>query len=169
MDRRAGRLDGRFWQLARGDGAEAGAGRRPPIWFGGAHPAALRRAVAHADGFFGAGSQTTAAFAEQMGVVREALDAAGRDPSTFRIAKRVYLTVDDDVERAPERPRRRCTGSTASSACRTSPRWRCTGPPDAVAAGLREVIDAGAELVVLNPMFDDAEQIERLSAEVLPR
>ena len=44
-----------------------------------------------------------------------------------------------------------------------------TGTAGAVAAGLRDVIDAGAELVVLNPLFDDAEQLERLAAEVLPR
>ena len=30
------------------------------------------------------------------------------------------------------------------------------------------MIDAGAELVLLNPMFDDAEQLERLAAEVVP-
>jgi len=30
------------------------------------------------------------------------------------------------------------------------------------------VIAAGAELVLLNPLFDDAEQMERLAGEVLP-
>ena len=41
-------------------------------------------------------------------------------------------------------------------------------PADAV-AGLQEVIDAGAELVMFNPLFDDLEQMERLAAEVIPR
>jgi alkanesulfonate monooxygenase SsuD/methylene tetrahydromethanopterin reductase-like flavin-dependent oxidoreductase (luciferase family) len=41
----------------------------PPVWFGGSHPAALRRAVRYGDGFFGAGSQTTAQFAQQVQVV----------------------------------------------------------------------------------------------------
>src|SRR6185312_11384251 len=53
-------FDGRFWQLhgvaMEPRPVQAGG---PPIWFGGAHPDALRRAVARADGFFGAGSQTT--------------------------------------------------------------------------------------------------------------
>ena len=77
--------DGRFWQLA-GAAMEPKPIQRPgpPIWFGGAHPNALRRAVAHADGFFGAGSQTTAQFAEQVRTVRAELDDAGRDPATFR-------------------------------------------------------------------------------------
>src|SRR5262245_30663323 len=39
----------------------------PPIWFGGSHPAALRRAVEHGDSFFGTGSTTTAQFADQVG------------------------------------------------------------------------------------------------------
>ena len=32
----------------------------PPVWFGGSHPQALRRAVRLADGFMGAGSVVTA-------------------------------------------------------------------------------------------------------------
>src|SRR5262249_7346543 len=61
---------GRFWQLE--DAAmEPKPFQKPwpPIWFGGSHPAALRRAVQHGDGFFGAGSQTTAQFADQVKVI----------------------------------------------------------------------------------------------------
>jgi hypothetical protein len=35
--------------------------------------------------------------------------------------------------------------------------------------GLRDVAAAGAELILLNPLFDDAEQMERLAAEVVPQ
>ena len=63
----------------------------------------------------------------------------------------------------------RCTASTASTGTRDLTPVAVIGPPDAVAAGLREVVDAGAELVLLNPLFDDAEQMERLAAEVVPR
>src|SRR6266542_2040091 len=75
----------------------------PPIWFGGSHPAALRRAVRHGDGFFGAGSSTTVQFADQVRVVRDALEQQGRDAAGFRIAKRVYIAVDDDADRARQR------------------------------------------------------------------
>ena len=34
--------------------------------------------------------------------------------------------------------------------------------------GLRAVAAAGAELIQLNLLFDDAEQMERLAAEVIP-
>jgi hypothetical protein len=36
------------------------------------------------------------------------------------------------------------------------------------AAGVRAVADAGAELILLNPLVDDHEQLERLAAEVIP-
>jgi alkanesulfonate monooxygenase SsuD/methylene tetrahydromethanopterin reductase-like flavin-dependent oxidoreductase (luciferase family) len=61
----------------------------PPIWFGAGHANALRRAVKLLDGFFGAGSSTTAQFAEQVRVVRDALAENSGDPASFPIAKRV--------------------------------------------------------------------------------
>ena len=48
-----------------------------------------------------------------------------------------------------------------------------SGTPDDVVRGLREVIDAGAEMILLNPVGDDVaedrEQMERLAAEVIPQ
>ena len=141
----------------------------PPIWFGGNAPGALRRAVAHADGFFGAGSQTTAAFAEQVRVVRAELDVAGRDPGSFRLAKRVYLTVDDDPGRARRRMGEALQRLYGYFGLPDVTPASVTGPPDDIVSGVREVIDAGADLVLLNPLFDDAEQLERLAAEVVPQ
>ena len=43
------------------------------------------------------------------------------------------------------------------------------GSADQCVAGLREVIAAGARLVMLNPVFDEVEQLEILAAEVVPR
>ena len=162
-------LDGRFFQL-RGVAMEPKPLQQPapPIWFGGNAPGALRRAVAHGDGFFGAGSQTTAAFAEQVAFVRAALDDAGRDPAGFRFAKRVYLTVDDDPTRARRRMGEGLARLYGYFGLPDLTPVAVTGPPAAIVEGVQEVIDAGAELVLLNPMFDDAEQLERLAAEVLP-
>ena len=36
------------------------------------------------------------------------------------------------------------------------------------ATGIRAVADAGAELILLNPIVEDAHQLERLAAEVIP-
>jgi hypothetical protein len=35
--------------------------------------------------------------------------------------------------------------------------------------GLSDVAAAGAELILLNPLFDEAGQMERLAAEVVPQ
>jgi probable F420-dependent oxidoreductase len=159
-------FDGRNWKL---DGATMEPKPlqkpHPPIWVGGSHPNGLRRAVRIGDGFFGAGSQTTAAFAEQAKVVRAELAERDRDPSTFAIAKRVYIHVDDD----PARARDRIAAALAYQYGRGGlEAVAVSGPPAACVAGLREVAQAGAEMILLNPLVDDAEQIERLAADVIP-
>jgi alkanesulfonate monooxygenase SsuD/methylene tetrahydromethanopterin reductase-like flavin-dependent oxidoreductase (luciferase family) len=137
----------------------------PPVWFGGSVPAGMRRAVRHGDGFMGAGSQTAAQFTEQVKVVRRELTAQGREPDTFRIGKRVYIHVDDDESRARQALegalRRHYGGGNWSEHV-------VAGPPELCAARVRAVADAGAELILLNPLLDDAEQLERLNAEVIP-
>jgi probable F420-dependent oxidoreductase len=137
----------------------------PPVWFGGSAPAGMRRAVRHGDGFMGAGSQTTAQFAEQVKVVREELSAQGRDPGSFRIGKRVYVHVEDDAARG----RRRLEDALARHYGRSG--WSehiLAGPPAECSAGIQAVADAGGELILLNPLVDDAQQLERLAAEVIP-
>ncbi|OMC43496.1 LLM class flavin-dependent oxidoreductase [Mycobacterium sp. IS-1264] len=143
----------------------------PPIWFGGLAPKALARAVRHGDSFLGAGSSTTEAFAEAVGIVRRELDEQHKDPAHFTIGKRVYLMIDDDAARARERVLaglRRIYGEM--SGIDAVP---VSGTPDDVARGLREVIDAGAEMLLLNPVAADVAengaQMERLAAEVIPQ
>jgi len=161
-------FDGRFWQVP-GAGQEPKPVQRPapPLWFGGSHPAALRRAVRYGDGFFGAGSSTTAQFAEQVPLVRRALEEEGR--SDFRIAKRVYVAVDDDPARARERMAAALHEVYAVFGVGDLSPVAVTGRPDDCVAGVQAVADAGAEMVLLNPLFDEAEQMERLAAEVMPR
>jgi probable F420-dependent oxidoreductase len=161
-------FQGRFWQL---DGAamEPKPFQKPfpPIWFGGNHPAALRRAVQHGDGFFGAGSTTTAQFADQVRTARDELRRQGRDAAGFPIAKRVYIAVDDDAARARQRMADalvRLYGDFGKGLLPVA----VLGPASACVHGLREVADAGAEMVLLNPLFDAADQMERLATEVLP-
>jgi len=163
-------FDGRFWQLK--DAAmepKPFQKPHPPIWFGASHPDALRRAVRHGNGFFGAGSSTTKQFAEHVAIVRQALSEAGRDAATFPIGKRVYIAVDDDTERARRRigePLHRFYPFFPSSHLEAFP---VCGPPEACVRGLREVAQAGAELILLNPVFDETAQMERLMAEVVPK
>ncbi len=137
----------------------------PPIWFGGSAPAAMRRAVRHGHGFMGAGSQTTAQFAGQVKEVRKELSGQDRDPDTFAIGKRVYIHVDDDAARARHQLEDALTRHYGRGG------WSehmVTGPAETCIAGLRTVADAGARLILLNPLVEDARQLERLAAEVIP-
>src|SRR5262249_6767846 len=139
-------FEGRFWQL-HGAAMEPKPFQKPhpPIWFGGSHPNALRRAVRYANGVFGAGSQTTAQFAEQVKVLREALMEQNQDIATFRIAKRVYIAVDDDAVRARQRIAAALDEQYGYFGIKGLAAGAVSGPPDACIQGLREVVAAGAE------------------------
>jgi len=162
-------FDGRFWQLEDA-GMEPKPFQKPhpPLWFGGNHPAALRRAVKYGTGFIGAGSQLTSQFANQVRTVREALAGEGRAPAGFRVAKRVYIAVDDDKDRAREKMSATLQRLYAHFDLPDLTPVAVFGPPEACVRGLREVVEAGAELILLNPLFDEPEQMERLAAEVVP-
>ena len=139
----------------------------PPLWFGGHHPQALRRAVELGDGFIGAGSASTATFAEEMTVLRGILAERGRAPQSFPAGKRVYLALDRDRARAGKRLAEWFGAfygkpELAEAVCV----W---GDADACVEGLRAVIAAGAGFLMLNPVFDELEQLERLAADVAPR
>ena len=130
---------------------------------------ALRRAVRLGDGFIGAGSTTTDDFLQQARLVREEVDRTGRDPASFRVAKRVYLAVDDDAAVARERLTAALVGLYGyfGLADRISA-VGVSGRPADVAAELQRIFDAGTGLLVLHPLYDEAEQMERLAAEVVP-
>ncbi|SNX55669.1 probable F420-dependent oxidoreductase [Streptomyces sp. TLI_55] len=157
---------GEFWQLE--DAAMEPKPLQkphPPLWFGGSSESALRRAVRLGDGFFGAGSSTTAAFREQVAFV--AAEAAKVGRADFPVAKRIYIDIDEDAERARERTNaglarvygRRIASIEAAAVA---------GTLDECVAGVREVIDAGAELVLFTPLGDPAPLAERIAAEVIP-
>ena len=160
-------FDGDFWRLERVSMEPKPVQKpNPPIWLGGNHPNALRRAVRLGDGFIGAGSQTTTAFVEQVEVITRELAEQGRDPASFQIAKRVYVQVEDDEALALQR----------IGAALAHHYWGRTGmevvavagPPDRCVEGLRAVIAAGAGTILLNTLIDDEQQMERLAGEVIP-
>jgi alkanesulfonate monooxygenase SsuD/methylene tetrahydromethanopterin reductase-like flavin-dependent oxidoreductase (luciferase family) len=142
-----------------------------PVWFGGQHPKALARAARLADGYMGAGPTTTPDFALQVHQLRRFMEEQQRDPASFPISKRVYLAVDDDAARAKRRLDEffearypwmvEANPDFVAEICA----W---GPPEQVADGLRPVLEAGAEMIVLNPLWDFVEQMEALAGEVIP-
>jgi len=162
-------FDGEFWHLQ--DAAMEPKPYQkpyPPLWFGAASEPALRRAVRLGDGFFGAGSSSTARFAEQVVLVRRALAEAGRPAESFPIAKRVYVAIDEDAERA----RARVNAALAQLYGHRSEAIEAAAVAGTAADCVRElhqVAEAGAELILCTTLFDQAEQMERLAATVIPK
>lgn len=165
-------LDGRYYQL-RDTRMEPKPVQKPhpPLWFGGQHPDALRRAVRIADGYMGAGPTTTDDFGKNVTLLRRFMDDEGRDPATFPISKRVYLAVDADAARAKR-------GLDEFFARRypwqidANPNYvadTCVwGGPAQVTEGLARVLRLGAGMIVLNPLWDFVAQLEVLAEEVIP-
>lgn len=154
-------FSGSFWQLD-GEAMEPKPFQKPhpPIWFGGRHPQGLRRAARLADGWMGAGSTDTAQFEKHVAVIQENLEAQGRDPAAFSISKRVYIALDDDGDRAEKRVRdwfgRHYGNADMGSKVAV---W---GDAEDCARGLAEIIQAGAQMLMLNPMFDQLDHMKAL-------
>jgi alkanesulfonate monooxygenase SsuD/methylene tetrahydromethanopterin reductase-like flavin-dependent oxidoreductase (luciferase family) len=94
-------------------------------------------------------------------MLREALEKAGRDPAKFPISKRVFLSVDERPEVARAELHRWFTvvyrnpeGTDASG---------IHGTPDQVRERLEELVAAGANHLLLNPVARHAEQLEALA------
>jgi probable F420-dependent oxidoreductase len=161
-------FQGRYWQFT--DVAmEPKPAQKPhlPIIFGGHHENALRRAVRYADGWMGAGSSSSASFVRDATRIRHFLADANRDSASFHFAKRVYLAVDADERRAERRIRewfgRRYKNSDLG------PKVSIWGSPAKCVEGIQEIVRAGAERIVLNPMFDEIEHLEICATEIMPQ
>jgi probable F420-dependent oxidoreductase len=159
---------GRFWQV---DGLATNSATvqrpHPPIWFGAHSEAALRRAVRMGDGWMGAGNSTTAEFKEEISLLRRILAEEGRDPASFALSKRVYVAVTTDKRGESERTKdwfARHYG-TSDRALDVS----VIGAEEECVEALSQVVDEGVDLLMVNPIFDQTEQMERLSRDVLPR
>jgi probable F420-dependent oxidoreductase len=136
----------------------------PPIWLGGTHPDALRRAAAIADGWMGSGGSTMAGFSRSIPLLRAALEKAGRDPASFPISKRVFLSVHESPAVARAEVHRwfsevyRNPDQTDASGVH--------GTPEQVQERLEELLAMGANHLLLNPVSRHAEQLEALAAVV---
>jgi probable F420-dependent oxidoreductase len=136
----------------------------PPLWFGARDVIGLRRAARHGQGWMGAGSSSSADFVQQLGLLRRLLDEEKRDPAQFAVSKRVYIAIDNNRNRAEQRLQEWFAAryKRAEMATRVSlwgSRQECTDR-------LNELVRAGAQHLMLNPVFDEMEHLELL-AEVV--
>lgn len=161
-------VSGTFWNLEDASMEPKPIQRpHPPLWFGARIEPALRRAVRHGDAWMGGGSSSTEDFVAQSTQVRRFLEEAGRDPATFRVSKRVYVAVDDDRERA-ERRLRNWFGVRYGNADMASRDAIWGGVAECVDK-LNEIVDAGAQHLLLNPVFDENEHLELFAQEIVPK
>ena len=136
----------------------------PPIWLGGGHPNALRRAATIADGWMGSGGSSKAEFARCVPIMRQNLEQAGRDPKAFPISKRVFLSVHESADVARAELQHWFTtvyhnpnGADASGV---------HGTPEQLRERLEELVALGADHLLLNPVCRYTEQLEALAAIV---
>ena len=139
----------------------------PPLWFGGKSAAALARAVREGQGWVSAGGTSIARFGELVPSVRHAIQGREGD---FTIAKKVYIAVEDDGESA----RRRLaewfavhwiTGENPEELAATV---GVSGTPQECADALAALAELGPDLIILNPVYDERDQLARLAETVLP-
>jgi probable F420-dependent oxidoreductase len=160
-------FDGRFWKLVD-ERVEPKPVQKPhpPLWFGGSHPNALRRAVQLGNGWLG-GRTTTEKFTAHVTALRRFFEELKRDPADFMIGKRTYIAVDQNKARA-EQKLNQWFGEVYNV--------RDIANTTAIYGGVQECVDklgeivlAGAKLLILNPISDHLEHVEILAKEVLPK
>jgi alkanesulfonate monooxygenase SsuD/methylene tetrahydromethanopterin reductase-like flavin-dependent oxidoreductase (luciferase family) len=136
----------------------------PPIWLGGNHPDAVRRAATLGDGWMAAGGSSTEAFGKSVQILRAELEKLGRNAATFPISKRVFLSVAErpamakaELDRWFSIVYRRPGGADAGDV---------HGTPAQVREQLEALVAAGANHLLVNPVGRYVEQVEAL-AEVV--
>jgi probable F420-dependent oxidoreductase len=136
----------------------------PPIWIGARADVALRRAAKIGDGWIGAGSSSIEDFRRQTQVLKEALEGEGRRIDEFPMSKRVYVAVEGDSRLALERlaPALDHVYRSPGMAKRTA----VFGSPAQCADRLHELSEMGTHEIILNPLYDEFSQIERLARVV---
>jgi len=160
-------FQGRYWNF-KDVSMEPKPVQKPhlPIIFGGHHENALRRAVKHANGWMGAGSSSAGSFVRESERIREMLAETKRDPATFHFAKRVYLAVDNDEARAERRIREWFAGRYKNADL--GPKVSIWGSAAKCTEKIQELVRAGAQQIVFNPMFDEPEHLEICAREIMP-
>jgi probable F420-dependent oxidoreductase len=153
---------GEIFQLENGTlGTKPVQSPHPPVWLGGHHPDAVRRAAVVGDGWMGAGGSSTAAFAASVPVLRAALEEAGRDPVTFPISKRVFLSVHRDADVAQAEVHRWFSEVYRNPSLTTE--GGVYGTPEQVREQLEALAAKGATHLLLNPVTRYIEQVETLA------
>jgi alkanesulfonate monooxygenase SsuD/methylene tetrahydromethanopterin reductase-like flavin-dependent oxidoreductase (luciferase family) len=117
-----------------------------------------------ADGWMGAGGSSCASLADAVPRLHAALEDAGRDPATFPISKRVFISVHErgDVARSEID---RWFSDVYNNPAGTD-QFGVFGTPEQVRQQLEALAATGATHLLLNPVTRYSEQLEALAEMV---
>jgi alkanesulfonate monooxygenase SsuD/methylene tetrahydromethanopterin reductase-like flavin-dependent oxidoreductase (luciferase family) len=139
----------------------------PPIWIGSwGSTAGLRRVARLGDGWLASGyNSTPEAFASDLRTLGGMLEAEGRDPSTFpSTMATTWLYVTDGEAEA----RASSSGNTWRGPVEELAGRLPIGSPSACVDLLGRYQSAGLQRVLLWPMKDEVQPLERVALEIIP-
>ena len=142
----------------------------PPIWCGGRADAALARAGRLADGWMSY-VVTPETYRTALAKIAAAADAAGRQFASFGTGHLLFARLDDNHEAALDAAAETLSRRYAMDFRRPTARYAALGPPEQVAARIREFHAAGARHIVLDlvgPYEQRPQQIAEFAAKVMP-
>lgn len=90
------------------------------------------------------------------------------DRTDFGIAKRVYISIDNNPGRARQRVNEALEG-VYGRRVETIEAAAIAGTAQDCVREARKVIDAGAELLLFTALFDEDEHAERIAADIIPQ
>jgi probable F420-dependent oxidoreductase len=161
-------LDGEFFQI-QGLSMEPKPVQKPhpPLWFGAHSEAAQKRALRHGDGWMGAGSTDLNEFFIEIARMRAMLAESGRDPATFPLSKRLYISINDDADQA-RRQIEAMMHDFYGINDPTADAWAVYGPAGRVLETLQRLRDAGLTHMLLHPAPVDLRHLEVIATQIAP-
>jgi alkanesulfonate monooxygenase SsuD/methylene tetrahydromethanopterin reductase-like flavin-dependent oxidoreductase (luciferase family) len=154
---------GRFFQL---QDAMVRPSAEIPIYIGGRAEGALRRAGELGDGWIMGPFGTVQEFKQSWRIVQEAARAAGKEPDALVAGRLIYVTVDEDRDRAREVLRTFLHGYYGATF--DIDQHAIFGPPEEVAGRLREQVDAGITHLLLGVPTLDLAHLRRVAERMTP-
>jgi alkanesulfonate monooxygenase SsuD/methylene tetrahydromethanopterin reductase-like flavin-dependent oxidoreductase (luciferase family) len=140
----------------------------PPIWFGGSSPVALKRAVRLGSGWLAPGASSTERYLKELEMVRSIAADAGHQPGEFKVGKRVYMAVDDTAGKAIDRLRDWFGRTYAGRDPKSVDNVAVWGTPETILEQLAPLLESRPDTVVLNPVFDELEQLDAITQSLAP-
>lgn len=139
-----------------------------PIVVSGRQPVAMRRAARLGDGWMPY-LYSPERYARSVATVRAEAAKVGRDLDDFGWYAHVFVSLDDDTERARAAAAGFLGGTYRSDFDAMVDRVACAGNPAQVLERIRAFADAGVEHFVFVPCTSPQETARRLLTEILPQ